>query len=416
MEARNDSIDFLSVLPSEISMQILFWLQAENLARANLVSKQWNVVISTYFSPFIFLQKLQIATDKEIPNLINFYRSTTTYLFTEHHFETTDITAWELLSYAMAAEDIKKIPLLQFEIALNKIKLHAAFSDNLKNSFDIMLIARKIGQPKYYKHEYQQLNESLYNYLNKDRSYVNLSGAYLSEINLSKANLSGINFYNVKLYKANLANVNFKNTNLTQADLRGAKLQEANLVRANLQKARLHSADLYKANFHFADLSHAKMPGAMLIHANLTSANLTAANLAWANLSSTNFSSTILEHTYFFFRLPLFSKDSVFSSLEFFEEQLNPSDAFFENIQLAIARDIVKLIKENYINIELIAEGKKTLELIQANSFFKSPIMPKKFYFFPFSSQSSGVDSIFKEASAEIKEIEKRNKSALAPS
>lgn len=394
MEARNDAIDFLSLLPCEISMQILFFLEAKNLAKLSLVCKSWDEITTQYFSPFTFLLELQLTKGKEINNLLNVYKKTSNYLFTEGHIETDKVTAWEVLSYAMVTKDIKKIPIHQFQTAVELLNSHPSFNDNFKNSFLIMLTARKISNLMFQQESFRLLNKEFRDCLAKTHCYINLSGSILTRINLNKANLSGINFYHTKFYRSELNHVNLENANLKKADLRGARLREANLFSANLQKSNLITADFYKAKLAFSDLSYTKSKSAMLTCTDLSSANLTAADFAWAILTSSTFENTILENTLFFSRLSEFRISNLLTSIQSFETQFELSDPSFEVLQCAIAKDIIKLINEKFIDVGLFVEGKKILALIEANSFFQP------------NHAKNNIKNVFDDANAKIKKIE----------
>ncbi|HYJ78842.1 MAG TPA: pentapeptide repeat-containing protein [Longimicrobiaceae bacterium] len=104
--------------------------------------------------------------------------------------------------------------------------------------------------------------------LNADRvslTYVDISGAWLPQVQLENANLFGADLDSATLIAANL---------------RGADLAQAQLVGANLISATLVGADLAGAYLTGADLTCADLRGADLEGADLTGANLERANLA----------------------------------------------------------------------------------------------------------------------------------------
>ena len=114
---------------------------------------------------------------------------------------------------------------------------------------------------------------------------VDLSGADLSKANLSNINLSGANLSAAKLLKADLSDARLHKTNLSKADLSDATLRYANLSKADLRGAILRYADLSNATVSEADLTEAKIENAILTRINLFKANLSKANLTHANLS-----------------------------------------------------------------------------------------------------------------------------------
>lgn len=91
------------------------------------------------------------------------------------------------------------------------------------------------------------------------RGPVDLSGAYLAQVNLSRCALSHANF--------------------SGADLRYAWLMHSDLFKANFSGARLWSVGLNYSNLEWANLS-----GADLEHADLSSTKLGGARLVGASL------------------------------------------------------------------------------------------------------------------------------------
>ena len=123
---------------------------------------------------------------------------------------------------------------------------------------------------------------------------VDLSMAYLEDIqlknaDLSNANLSGANLSNANLSRANLGGANLSGTDLLWANLSGANLWGANLSGAILWFADLSGADLGDTNLSGADIRRANLSGAN-IGGNLSEVNLGEANLSGADLSNANLS------------------------------------------------------------------------------------------------------------------------------
>lgn len=121
--------------------------------------------------------------------------------------------------------------------------------------------------------------------LNADRvslTYVDISGAWLPQVQMENANLFGADLDSATLIAANL-----RDADLAQAQLAGAQLISADLVGADLAGATLAGADLTCADLRGADLS-----GADLTNANLERANLrgikgwnTIVGIQYANLA-----------------------------------------------------------------------------------------------------------------------------------
>jgi len=114
---------------------------------------------------------------------------------------------------------------------------------------------------------------------------VDISKAYLPNINLKNADLKGAN-----LSEAILRYTDFSGAKFSQANLSGADLFDANLSGASLADADLSGADL-----RYADLSGAYLPRANLSGADLLTANLSGAYLYEANLKNSNIDSLNLQ-------------------------------------------------------------------------------------------------------------------------
>src|SRR6516162_9520392 len=97
---------------------------------------------------------------------------------------------------------------------------------------------------------------------------VDVSGAFLQDIDLSRANLLRANFRaadvrggnlnGAQMQYGDLASANFRNANLRNADLRNATLQDADLTGANLSEAALEGANLAKADLRSSDFRNTK--------------------------------------------------------------------------------------------------------------------------------------------------------------
>lgn len=103
--------------------------------------------------------------------------------------------------------------------------------------------------------------------LNRDKvslAYVDVSEAWLPELNLENAILYRANFNKAVLSGANLSGANLHSVVLIEADLNSANLAEANLTWARLSEAGLSDVDLSGANCNCADFSFARLDGADL--------------------------------------------------------------------------------------------------------------------------------------------------------
>ena len=128
---------------------------------------------------------------------------------------------------------------------------------------------------------------------------VNLSDAILFGSDLSNANLSNTvllnadlrftNFSNATLRDAVLIGANLSNGTLKDSDLGDAILFEANLTDADVSDANLRDADLsnailFRTNFSNANLNNANLNNAFAEEANFSDADLTDASLNNVNL------------------------------------------------------------------------------------------------------------------------------------
>ena len=119
---------------------------------------------------------------------------------------------------------------------------------------------------------------------------VDISGAFLPELNLENAKLERANISGADLYDSNLAGAKLLIANLSEAELERANLSgtdfyDANLVRADLSGADLSGAELIKSNLSEVRFYDANLSGAKILNANLTGAKLYYTNLVGANLS-----------------------------------------------------------------------------------------------------------------------------------
>ena len=97
---------------------------------------------------------------------------------------------------------------------------------------------------------------------------VDVSDAFLQDINLSRANLLRANFRaadvrggnldGAQMQYVDLASANLRDANLRNTDLRNATLQDADLTGANLSEADLGGANLAKADLRNSDFRNTK--------------------------------------------------------------------------------------------------------------------------------------------------------------
>src|SRR5215468_4113915 len=97
---------------------------------------------------------------------------------------------------------------------------------------------------------------------------VDVSGAFLQDIDLSRANLLRANFRaadvrggnldGAQMQYVDLASANLRDAILRNTDLRNATLQDADLTGANLSEADLGGANLAKADFRNSDFRNTK--------------------------------------------------------------------------------------------------------------------------------------------------------------
>ncbi len=122
---------------------------------------------------------------------------------------------------------------------------------------------------------------------------IELEKASLWKANFSKANLFGATLSHAVLQEANLSGANLSCTDLSEAGLYGTDVSKANLWGANLSmvnlpRANLSHSNLSKAKFSGANLSEANLSETDLISADISEANLRGTNLFGANLSESN--------------------------------------------------------------------------------------------------------------------------------
>jgi uncharacterized protein YjbI with pentapeptide repeats len=124
------------------------------------------------------------------------------------------------------------------------------------------------------------------------RTSLDLSGMKLGEAKFNKAGFSDVDLSNAMLLLADLRGANLSGARLVGADLRRANLTDAHLKGADLRRANLHNA-----NLSAADLDEADLTGSNLILADIRSASLSKANLDQATVGGTVFGYNDLSDT-----------------------------------------------------------------------------------------------------------------------
>ena len=131
---------------------------------------------------------------------------------------------------------------------------------------------------------------------------LDLTGAYLANVDLivaalSEARLTGANLVGANLGAADLTVAKLTGANLARADLDTAFLTGADLTGADLSGADLSGANLTIAFLRNTNLGHANLRGAILTRASLEGANLTGASLVGADLTGAILTGAILTGT-----------------------------------------------------------------------------------------------------------------------
>jgi Pentapeptide repeats (8 copies) len=126
---------------------------------------------------------------------------------------------------------------------------------------------------------------------------VDVSGAYLQNIQLGKARLVRANFS-----AADARMGKFRGADFSDANLRGANFRGGDFSSANLQRADMQDADLVGADLRGADLSGASLAGADLRDTDLANArwsgvaNLKSADIAGIKNAPSGFRDWALQH------------------------------------------------------------------------------------------------------------------------
>ena len=126
---------------------------------------------------------------------------------------------------------------------------------------------------------------------------VDVSSAFLQDLNLRNASLLRSNFSSADLRNANLAGVDFTLANLRTANLRGAILDHAKCIQTDMEDTDLTNssivgADLLGASLDDADLRGADLKDIQWQHLK----SIAGANIAGVQNAPAGFSSWALSH------------------------------------------------------------------------------------------------------------------------
>jgi beta-lactamase regulating signal transducer with metallopeptidase domain len=114
---------------------------------------------------------------------------------------------------------------------------------------------------------------------------MNLSDAFLQNINLKEAVLDGTDFSRANLEAANLKEASLSQVVFSETNMNGINLKEVELKNINLSKSILTSANLKEIAMYSVDLSNADLRGANMKEASLKDVDFSKADLRGADLS-----------------------------------------------------------------------------------------------------------------------------------
>lgn len=105
---------------------------------------------------------------------------------------------------------------------------------------------------------------SLENDANKLSDQINLTGAYLKDIQLNSTKLENFNFNNANFDNAELRRSEFNNCSINDADFINAKLLGAKFDNVEILRTNFNYASLYGADFFKSDLGGTKFKDALI--------------------------------------------------------------------------------------------------------------------------------------------------------
>lgn len=120
---------------------------------------------------------------------------------------------------------------------------------------------------------------------------LNLSWAYLKDVNFTRADLRNAFLGRADLTDAKLTGANMEGAKLAEANLYGALLIEADLTGADLRHADLSDTLLHAANLSGADLTWANMEGAKMGEVDRDNSLMRAAKIGNANIQNAVYNS-----------------------------------------------------------------------------------------------------------------------------
>jgi len=130
---------------------------------------------------------------------------------------------------------------------------------------------------------------------NQNLDGINLSGAYLEQVNFSGASLIGANLSGAILSRANLESANFTDANLKGANIGAVNANKTNFTNANLCDAKLSKGNFTGADFTQAILTHTETLEIIIQSAIFNEAELPDFNFIELSLSDISFIGTNLE-------------------------------------------------------------------------------------------------------------------------
>jgi uncharacterized protein YjbI with pentapeptide repeats len=128
---------------------------------------------------------------------------------------------------------------------------------------------------------------------------VDLSGAFLEQVNFKDASLKNANFSNAILARANLEGSDLSGTNFENANIGAVHAVNADFTNANLKSARLSKGNFTNANFTNANLEAIESLYIGIDHANFTKAYLPQVIFIEINIAGAKFVDTDMESSAF---------------------------------------------------------------------------------------------------------------------
>ncbi|MCK5098887.1 MAG: DUF2169 domain-containing protein, partial [Desulfobacteraceae bacterium] len=121
---------------------------------------------------------------------------------------------------------------------------------------------------------------------------INLSGAFLEQVNFKGASLRGTDLFGAILSRAILEDADFTGANLQEANIGAVKGHKTNFTKANLKFAKLSKADFTGADFTKADLEDIESLELIISDADFTQANIPKVNFIETSITGAIFHDT----------------------------------------------------------------------------------------------------------------------------